>query len=183
MAKSQSNGFGHFANMNNEMQINTIEPTSIKLQQMVSLGLIKSSGISGPIKKMLHVPTLTIYWVKEIPISSRDSRSQLKKWIIEWEQALTVSKGTNYLTNIYGAHWNTPEGWVSLIMEYMNGGSLLNLLESVGALPESILLEIAQSLWAILNFMHYKAKISHNGLKMSHIMFDRDGKWKFFQTI
>jgi hypothetical protein len=30
-------------------------------------------------------------------------------------------------------------------MEYMNGGSLLNLLESVGALPENILLEITDS--------------------------------------
>jgi hypothetical protein len=31
-------------------------------------------------------------------------------------------------------------------MEYMNSGSLLNLVESVGALPENILLEIAQKI-------------------------------------
>lgn len=63
-------------------------------------------------------------------------------------------------------------------MEYLNGGSLLNLLESVGALPESILLEITHSLLHSLNFMHNKAKISHNGLSMSQIMFDREGKIK-----
>lgn len=63
-------------------------------------------------------------------------------------------------------------------MEYTNGGSLLNLLESVGALPENILLEITQSVLHSLNFMHNKAKISHNGLSMSQIMFDRDGNIK-----
>lgn len=61
MAKSQSNGFGGFQNMNNDVQINALEPSNIKLQQMVSLALVKSSGVSGPIKKMLHVPTFTIY--------------------------------------------------------------------------------------------------------------------------
>jgi hypothetical protein len=61
MAKSQSNGFGGFNSMSNEVQINALEPSNINLQQMVSLALIKSNGMSGPIKKMLHVPTFTIY--------------------------------------------------------------------------------------------------------------------------
>jgi serine/threonine protein kinase len=164
MAKSQSNGFVSLKN--------------IKLQQMVSLALMKSSSVSGPIKKMLHVPTFSIYCVKEIPISSRDTRAQLKKWIIEWESALLIPEGKNHLASIHGTHWNSPEGCVSLIMEYINGGSLFNLLESVGALPENILLEITDSLLKSLNFMHNKAKISHNGLSMSQIMFDREGHVK-----
>lgn len=111
MAKSQSNGFGGFSNnMGSDVQINALEPSNINLQHMVSLALIKSNGMSGPIKKMLHVPTFTIYCVKEIPISSRDARSELKRRIIEWEQALSIGKGTQYLTNIHGTHWNTPEG-------------------------------------------------------------------------
>ena len=63
-------------------------------------------------------------------------------------------------------------------MEYMNGGSLQNLLESVGALPENILLDIADSILHSLYFLHNKAKISHNGLTMSQIMFDRNGRIK-----
>lgn len=67
MAKSQTNGFAGFdgimdgLNINNEVQINALSPSDIKLQQMVSLSMVKSSGKSGPIKKMLHVPTFTIY--------------------------------------------------------------------------------------------------------------------------
>lgn len=60
----------------------------------------------------------------------------------------------------------------------MNGGSLSNLVESVGSLPENILIEIARSIAETINFMHNKAKISHNGLSMSQIMFDRDGNMK-----
>lgn len=178
MAKSQSNGFGSFKNIGGDIQLNAISPTDIKLHQMVSLALIKSTSVSGPIKKMLHVPTFTIYCVKEIPISSKDARAQLKKWIIEWESALNKSEGQQHLVSIHGTHWNSPEGCVSLIMEYFNGGSLLNLLESVGALPENILLEITHSVLQSLNFMHNKAKISHNGLSLSQIMFDRDGRIK-----
>lgn len=110
MAKSQSNGFGSFKNIGGDIQINAISPTDIKLQQMVSLALIKSSSVSGPIKKMLHVPTFAIYCVKEIPISSRDARTQLKKWIIEWESALVKTEGQQHLVAIHGTHWNSPEG-------------------------------------------------------------------------
>ena len=63
-------------------------------------------------------------------------------------------------------------------MEFMNGGSLLNLLESVGALPESILLEIARVIADTINFLHNEAKMSHNGLTMSQVLFDKSGKIK-----
>jgi hypothetical protein len=176
MAKSQTNGFGSYKNINSELQINDISPTNIKLQQMVSLALIMPSSISGPIKKMLHVPTFSIYSIKEIPISSRETRSQLKTWIIEWEATLTKSEGQKHLVSIHGTHWNSPEGWISLIMEYVNEGSLLDLLGSVDAQSENILLDITHSMLHNLNFLHNKAKISHNGLSMSQIMFDREGK-------
>lgn len=102
----------------------------------------------------------------------------MKKWIAEWETVSNQTEGRNHLVSIHGAHWNSPEGCVSLVMEHFNGGSLLNLVESVGALPENILLEITHSVLQSLNFMHSKAKVSHNGLGMSQIMFDRDGKIK-----
>ena len=75
---TKANDFGSLKAINGEVQINSISPTNIKLHDMVSFALIKSSNLSGPIKKMLHVPSFSIYWVKEIPISSREANSQLK---------------------------------------------------------------------------------------------------------
>ena len=61
MVASKSNGFGSFKGMSTDVQINSLSPASVKLQHMVSLALIKSSNLSGPIKKMLHVPSFSIY--------------------------------------------------------------------------------------------------------------------------
>mgnify|MGYP003688618475 CR=1 FL=1 len=61
MGASKSNGFGSFKKIGTDVQINSLPPSGIKLQQMVSLALIKSSNLSGPIKKMLHVPSFSIY--------------------------------------------------------------------------------------------------------------------------
>ena len=55
---------------------------------------------------------------------------------------------------------------------------MLNLIQSVGALPESVLLDLTHSVLHSLNFMHNKVKISHNGLSLSQIMFDENGNIK-----
>lgn len=39
---------------------------------MITLAVFKST--SGTVKKMLHAPTLRIYCIKEVPISSREMR-------------------------------------------------------------------------------------------------------------
>jgi hypothetical protein len=62
----------------------------------------------------------------------------LKKVIAEWEQA-TNGEINEHLIGIMGTHWNSPEGCVSIVLEHMNGGSMLNILESAGAIPEDIL--------------------------------------------
>jgi hypothetical protein len=58
----------------------------VRLEELVTLSIVKSTGTSGPIKKMLHVPTMTIMALKEIPLQSRDTRVVLKDWISSWEQ-------------------------------------------------------------------------------------------------
>lgn len=44
---------------------------------------------------------------------------------------------------VLGTYWNSPEGCVSIVMEHSNGGSLQNLIESVGTIPEGTLKNIA----------------------------------------
>lgn len=56
----------------------TVMPSKVKLEEMVSLAMIKGNSLSGPIKRMLHVPTFKIYCVKEVPIYSMETRNILK---------------------------------------------------------------------------------------------------------
>jgi len=44
---------------------------------------------------------------------------------------------------IYGTYWNVPEGCASIVTDYMNAGSIENLLEYAGAMPETAIKEIA----------------------------------------
>ena len=48
---------------------------------MITIGILRGSGRSGVIKKMLHVPTLKLYAVKEQPIIDRTMRKSLKDWL------------------------------------------------------------------------------------------------------
>ncbi len=56
---------------------------------------------------------------------------------------------------------------MSLVFEYMNGGSVLNVLQSAGAIPEDILKSIAKRCLEALDFLHTKAGIAHGGLTLS----------------
>jgi hypothetical protein len=48
--------------------IKALSKSDIRLDQMVTLGMLKGTGVSGPVKKMLHVPTITLYAIKVSPI-------------------------------------------------------------------------------------------------------------------
>ena len=61
---------------------------NIKLDQMITLAVFKST--SGTVKKMLHAPSLRIFCIKEVPISSRDMRQMVKEWIGKWEHHCTT---------------------------------------------------------------------------------------------
>lgn len=130
---SQSSGFSTFDSHSLKQHQ---EP--LKLEQLVTLAIFKST--SGTIKKMLHGPTLRIYCVKEVPLANRNMREILKEWINRWEK---LCKTEQYI-RVHETFWNSPEGCVSIIQDFAANGSLANLLNSVGALPESILKQLAK---------------------------------------
>lgn len=115
---------------------------------MITLAVFKST--SGTVKKMLHAPSLKIYTIKEVPIASREIRQMLKEWISKWEHTCT----TDQFSKINASFWNSPEGCVSVVDDYAANGSLLNLVDSVGALPESILKHIAKQILRSLDYIH-----------------------------
>ena len=115
---------------------------------MITLAVFKST--SGTVKKMLHAPTLKIFCIKEVPIANRESRQMLKDWISKWEHHCT----TDQYMKLCGSFWNSPEGCVSVVSEYLGNGSLQNLISSIGTLPETILKHLAKQILRSLDYMH-----------------------------
>lgn len=160
--------------MSKQSEIKHLVNSAIKLEEMLTLSLLKNSRYSGAVKKMLHVPTLKLYAIKEEPVSTREIRQTLREWITLW-QNITHSK---YLLKVLSTFWNTPEGCVSIVMEYVNGGSLQNLLESVSTLPEGVLVSVGNQLLHALDELHCKAQVAHGALAPTQILFDRQGHLK-----
>ena len=47
---------------------------------MITLRILDSTD-SGAVKKVLHVPSLNIYCLKEEPITNKETRKILREWI------------------------------------------------------------------------------------------------------
>ena len=103
--------------------LNTLLPPSrVKLEEMITLAVLKSTHQSGTVKKMLHAPTLKLYNVKEVPLWSRETRKSIKEWISLWQHSL--NEQPNFVT-VNGTYWNVPEGCVSILQDHCYCGSLL----------------------------------------------------------
>jgi hypothetical protein len=93
---------------------------------------------------MLHVPSLSIFALKEQPLSSKDSRMALKDWL-----SLLQSLRCEQIVEVQECFWNNPEGYVSIVTEkaclslqVVRRYYRQNLMESVGNLPESCIFAI-----------------------------------------
>ena len=174
MQKSHSNGFSTLESFyippSNEFLIQAVPEGNLKLDEMITLGLLKRSSLTGPIKKMLHAPTQKLFAVKEVPLSSREVRHLLKQWLNRWEG---LSKHEHFV-EIFDTKWLTPEGCVSIICEFMNAGSLQDLLDTVGAVPENCLKEIAHQVLRGLDYLG----VPHNCVSSTQILFNKEARVK-----
>ena len=78
-------------------------------------------------------------------------------WIANWQHNLCYSQNVGLpptgsqthspsesFISINQTQWNSPEGCVSVIQDYSANGSLQNLIQSIGAVPESILKHLSK---------------------------------------
>ncbi len=154
----------------------TLPSSQVRLEEMITLSILKGTRNTGSVKKMLHAPSLKLYAVKEIPLTNREVRIVLKEWISLWQNA--QGETSDKLCNVYGTFWNVPEGCVSVVMENLNAGSLENLLESAGALPEQVLLELATKLLACIQEVNNRMGVAHGCIVPSQVLFDQSGRVK-----
>jgi serine/threonine protein kinase len=64
-----------------------------------------------------------------------------------------------------------------VVSDFAANGSLANLIQSIGAVPESILKHIANKVLKSLTIMHDQG-MSHTNICASQLVFDRKGRTK-----
>jgi hypothetical protein len=155
-------------------QIDFLTQSVVRLEEMITLSIIKSSCASGTVRKVLHAPTFKIYATKEIPINTVATRKHLVDNLKAWQG---VQSSARHLVDVSSSFWNTPEGCVTLVTEFMSGDSLARLCDNIGAIPEKSLKSVARRVLTGLSYFHQKVG-PHGAVNLNHILFDRQGKSK-----
>lgn len=147
---------------------------TVKIQEMITLQLLTPTCQTGIVRKVVHAPSLSLYALKELPVHNLGTRQLLLEYIRNWQK---LQKRCPYLVSVNSTFWNSPEGYVSVVMEYLGGNSLGKVIECVGGLPEHLLRDICTRVLKALKYFHRKAGV-HGGIDLSQILLTRKGKTK-----
>uniref|UniRef100_A0A6V1SQ10 mitogen-activated protein kinase kinase n=1 Tax=Heterosigma akashiwo TaxID=2829 RepID=A0A6V1SQ10_HETAK len=136
----------------------------------LQLGEVIGSGASSVVLQAVHLPTGTPLALKVINMFDKSKRNQLIQEICTLYNADCPS-----LITFYGAFYR--EGSITIALEYMNGGSLANVLKQVGPVPESALANMTyQILWGLAYLKHEKRL--HRDLKPGNLLINSKGEVK-----
>lgn len=161
---------------------------------LLELGFLGRGAGSIEVVKALHFPSMRMVAVKKVPI---DNQAKLSQAIHELEQLMgnqvTIREriaddstrvdpnrssrmqgeregGREYcpfIVSLYDAYKHQSQ--LCLVMEYMNGGSLQDLVEKGGSTDEELLAKIAYNVLRGLHYLHSQGKI-HRDVKPGNLL-------------
>lgn len=151
-----------------------LHASSIRLEDVITFSQISSSHRSGVVKKALHALTLKMLALKQVSLTTREVRQSLTEWLAQWHD---LQAKNSQLLQVHAAFWNNPEGCLSLLCEYMSGGSLQNVVDFVGSVPEEVLADVSRQVLPVLAYLHSKGG-AHGQVMASQVLFSRSGAAK-----
>ena len=131
------------------------------------------AGASGIVQKAFWVGRSEFVAVKKISILEKDKRHQLMNDI----KALCNIPDVKGLIRFHGAYHCADKGQVAVALEYMDGGSLADLCEKDGRVPQGMLATITESILQGLSYLHSKHTV-HRDIKPANILLSTRGDAK-----
>ncbi|KAL6182197.1 hypothetical protein ACLB2K_043620 [Fragaria x ananassa] len=124
-------------------------------------------GSGGIVYKVLHKPTSTTYALKRLTSDNNNTE-------------LDVLRRTTGSPDVVHCHaiFEEPSGDVSVLMEYMDSGSLETLLKSQGPFSEEKLAPIAKQVLHGLDYLHNTHKIIHGDIKPVNLLMNNKNEVK-----
>lgn len=156
------------------------------------------SGASGIVYKALDLRDMRLVAIKMIPMFERGKRRQMVRELSALFQILNQKRADkkrgkdsespgeggirtkepkHYIVDFFDAFSNIDEGGVALMMEYMDGGSLQDIVAEGGCDEEPTLASIAQQALIGLSFLHKCAQL-HRDLKPGNFLLSKKGEVK-----
>ncbi|XP_028789274.1 mitogen-activated protein kinase kinase 3 [Neltuma alba] len=132
------------------------------------------SGASSIVQRAIHIPTHRIIALKKINIFEKEKRQQLLTEI----RTLCEAPCYQGLVEFHGAFYTPDSGQISIALEYMDGGSLADILAVHGKIPESILSAMFQKLLHGLSYLHGVRHLVHRDIKPANLLVNLKGEPK-----
>ncbi|XP_019463966.1 PREDICTED: mitogen-activated protein kinase kinase 2-like [Lupinus angustifolius] len=150
-----------------------IKPTDEQLS-LADIEIIKvvGKGNGGIVQLVQHKWTSQFFALKIIQMNIEESmRKQIAK-----ELKINQAAQCPYVVVCYQSFYDN--GVISIILEYMDGGSLADLLKKVATIPEPHLAAICKQVLKGLMYLHHERNIIHRDLKPSNLLINQRGEVK-----
>lgn len=126
------------------------------------------TGSFGTVYRALDTVENKVCAIKKIDLeSSGDEIDEIQR-----EIAVLAECNNEHITKYYGCFVNNYKLWI--IMEYLGGGSCLDLIKSLGGLPEAVIALVLSEILLGLQYLHSTGKI-HRDIKAANILVSEDG--------
>jgi len=142
------------------------------LADLMDTNELLGTGVSGSVKKAKYRATGKVYAVKTMHLENSDEF--LQKRLVELK-TLMASDHPN-IVGFYGAFYN--DGVLSFVLEYMDRGTLADLLARVRQIPMPSLGRLTHDLLQGLHYIHKRLHLIHRDLKPQNILLNGEGQIK-----
>ncbi|EXC20335.1 Mitogen-activated protein kinase kinase 6 [Morus notabilis] len=132
------------------------------------------SGASSVVQRAIHIPTHRILALKKINIFEKEKRQQLLTEI----RTLCEAPCYEGLVEFHGAFYTPDSGQISIALEYMDGGSLADILKLKKRIPEPVLSSMFQKLLHGLSYLHSVRHLVHRDIKPANLLVNLKGEPK-----
>jgi len=144
---------------------------NVAIDDLEQIGVL-GCGSSGVVRKVRHKYTGDILALKVIQLNVED---QVRKQINQELRAL-YEASSKYVIKYHQAFYDS--GAITIVMEYMDGGSLLQVLMEQGKIEEKYLAEISRQVLRGLLYLHKERRILHRDIKPSNLLLNQQGEVK-----
>jgi mitogen-activated protein kinase kinase 1 len=151
-----------------------VQPAAEEQMSLADLETIKviGKGSGGVVQLVRHKFSNNMYALKVIQMNIHET---VRKQIVQ-ELKINQSSQFPYVVVCYHSFYNN--GIISIVLEYMDGGSLADIIKQVKQIPEPFLAVISKHVLKGLDYLHQVRHIIHRDIKPSNFLVNHKGEVK-----